>query len=307
VHPFRFGVQLDGAPTGAAWRDICRKVEGLGYSTLYVPDHFGDQWAPTVALTAAAEATTTLKVGALVYDNDYRHPVALAKELATLDLLSEGRLEVGLGAGWMKTDYDESGIPYDEPLVRVKRFEEGVQIIKSLLRDGTCTFKGDFYDINGAQGLPRPHGSTPFVIGGGGRRVLSFAAQHADIIGVNANLRAGVVGAEVAKTVTAERFEERIGWIRGAAGERFDDIELQVLTFLCAITDDREGLAEQMGPLFGLDGPAALEVPMTVVGTVDQVCDTLRERRERYGFSYYVFHRDEIEPFAPVVAALAGT
>src|SRR5687768_5107609 len=166
-----------------------------------MPDHFGDQWAPTVALTAAAEATRTLKVGALVYDNDYRHPVVLAKELATLDLLSEGRLEVGLGAGWMKTDYDESGIPYDEPLVRVKRFEEGVQIIKSLLRDGSCTFKGDFYEVTDAKGLPRPKGTTPLVIGGGGKRVLSFAAQHADIIGVNANLRAGVVGTEVAKTV----------------------------------------------------------------------------------------------------------
>jgi len=307
VNPFRFGIQLDGAPTGAAWRDLCRKVEDLGYSTLFVPDHLGDQWAPTVALTAAADATTTLKVGALVYDNDYRHPVLLAKEMATLDLLSEGRLEVGLGAGWMKTDYDESGIPYDEPLVRVKRFEEGVQIIKSLLADGSCTFKGDFYEITSAQGLPRPHRTPPIVIGGGGKRVLSFAAEHADIIGVNANLRAGVVGPEVAKTVTADRFQERIGWIRDAAGERFESIELQVLTFMCAITDDREGLAEQMGPMFGLDGAAALEVPMTVVGTVDQVCETLRDRRERYGFSYYVFHAGEIEPFAPVVAALAGT
>lgn len=307
MNPFRFGVQLDGAPTGPAWRELCRKIEDLGYSTLFVPDHFGDQWAPTVALTSAAEATTTLKVGALVFDNDYRHPVVLAKEMATLDLLSEGRLEVGMGAGWMRSDYEEAGIPYDDPSVRVKRFEEGVQIVKALLRDGTCTFKGDFYEINGAQGLPRPVGPTPLVIGGGGKRVLGFAAQHADIIGVNANLRAGVVGPEVAKTVTAERFDERIGWIRDSAGDRFDGIELQVLTFLCAITDDREGLAEQMAPMFGLDGPAALEVPMTVVGTVDQVCETLRERRERYGFSYYVFHRDEIEPFAPVVAALAGT
>ncbi len=309
MQPFRFAVQLEGAPSGLAWRDLARKVESLGYATLYVPDHLGEQWGPIVALTAAAEATTTLKVGALVFDNDYRHPVVLAKEMATLDLLSEGRLEVGLGAGWMKADYDQSGIPYDEPSVRVERFEEGVQIVEALWADGTCTFSGAHYQVAGATGMPRPFRSPrpTLLVGGGGRRVLSFAARHADIVGVNANLRAGTIGPEVAASVTAERFTERVAWIREAAGDRFAGLELQILTFVAAITDDRQGLAEAMAPGFGLDPVAALEVPMVVVGTVDQVCDTLRERRERYGFSYYVFHVDDIEPFAPVVEQLAGT
>jgi len=309
VHPFRFAIQLEGAASGPAWRALVRKVEALGYAAVYVPDHLGDQWAPTVALTVAAEATSTLKVGSLVYDNDYRHPVVLAKEMATLDLLSEGRLEVGLGAGWMRSDYDQAGIAYDEPAVRVARLEEAVQIMEALWADGTCTFSGDHYTVTDAIGQPRPFRSPrpTLLLGGGGRRVLSFAARHADVVGVNANLRAGHVGPEVAATVTAERFDQRVGWIREAAGDRFDQLELQVLTVVAAITDDRKGMAEGMAPAFGLDPAAALEVPMVVVGTVDQVCDTLRERRERYGFSFYVLHEAEIEPFAPVVERLAGT
>lgn len=309
MQPFRFAVQLEAAATGTAWRNMARTVEGLGYATLYVPDHLGEQWAPTVAITAAAEATTTLRVGSLVYDNDYRHPVVLAKEMATLDLLSEGRLEVGLGAGWMRSDYEQAGIAYDEPRVRVERLEESVQIMDALWSNGTCTFSGEHYTVTGAVGLPRPFRQPrpTLLLGGGGKRVLSFAARHADIVGVNANLRAGYVGPEVAATVTAERFAERVGWVRAAAGDRFAGLELQILTFVAAITDDRQSLAEALAPGFGIDPAAALEVPMVVVGTVDQVCDTLVERRERYGFSYYVFHEADIEPFAPVVERLAGT
>ena len=309
MHPFRFAVQLEAAADGRVWRGVARRIEALGYATLYLPDHFGSQWGPIVAMTAAAEATTTLKVGSLVLDNDYRHPVVLAKEMATLDLLSEGRLEVGLGAGWLKADYDQSGIPYDEPKVRVARFEEAVQIIEALWADGACTFAGEHYVVAEAQGMPRPFRSPrpTLVLAGGGKRVLSFAARHADIVGVNPNLRAGYIGPEVAASVTAERFEERVGWIREAAGDRFAGLELQVLTFVTAITGDRQSLADAVAPGFGLEPAAALEVPMVVVGTVDQVCDTLRERRERYGFSYYVLHEDDIEPFAPVVERLTGT
>lgn len=309
MQPFRFAVQLQGAASGPAWRDLVRKVESLGYAAVYVPDHLDDQWAPTVAITAAAEVTSTLHVGALVYDNDYRHPVVLAKEMATLDVLSEGRLEVGMGAGWMRSDYEQAGIPYDDPAVRVARLEEAVQIVEALWADGTCTFSGEHYTVSGAEGKPRPFRQPrpTLLLGGGGKRVLSFAARHADIVGVNANLRAGYVGPEVAATVTAERFDQRVAWIREAAGERFDRLELQILTFVASITDDRQGLAEAMAPAFGLDAAAALEVPMVVVGTVDQVCETLHERRERYGFSSYVLHADDIEPFAPVVERLAGT
>ena len=307
--PFRFAMQLNGAPSGVEWRDLARKVEDLGYSTLYVPDHFDDQWAPVVAITAAATATTTLRVGALVLDNDYRHPVVLAKELATLDLLSEGRLEAGIGAGWMRTDYEASGIPYDDPAVRVERFEEGLQIMKALWADGRCTFSGKHYEINDAKGLPRPYSTPhpPIVVGGGGKRVLSIAARYADIIGVNANLRAGAVGPEVAASSLPERFDERITWVKEAAGDRIDDLELQVLTVVAAVTDDRDGMAAMFAPAFGIDPEVALDIPMVLVGTVDQICETLHERRERWGFSYYVLHIQDIDTFAPVVERLAGT
>jgi len=180
MRPFRFGVQLSAAPDGKAWRDKARQAEDLGYSTLFIPDHFGDQWAPLVALTAAAEATTTLCVGSLVFDNDYRHPVELAKEIATLDLLTEGRVEFGLGAGWMKSDYDEAGIPYDRPGVRIERMVEGLHIMKDLWSTGTSSRPGKHYTVTGAQGLPRPHTSPypPVIIGGGGQRVLSICLLY---------------------------------------------------------------------------------------------------------------------------------
>ena len=309
MHPFRFGIQLSGAPTGAAWRDLARKVESLGYSTLYVPDHFDDQWSPTVAVTVAAEATTTLNVGALVYDNDYRHPQLLAKEMATLDLVTEGRVEVGIGAGWLKTDYEASGIAYDDPAVRVRRMEEAIVVMKALWRDGSCTFKGEFYELDGAAGLPRPHTlpHPPLVIGGGSRKVLGIAGREAQIVGVNPRLRSGAVDAETIATTGPEFWDQRVEWVKAGAGDRFDEIELQSLCFVCAVTDDREALAAHLAPSMGLDPAVALDIPVVVAGTVAQICDTLRQRRERWGFSYLVFHEAEIEPFAPVVAALAGT
>ncbi len=214
-----------------------------------------------------------------------------------------------MGAGWMRSDYDQSGIAFDEPAVRVARLEEAVQVMEALWADGTCTFAGEHYQVTGAPGLPRPfrRPRPTLLLGGGAKRVLSFAARHADVVGVNANLRAGHVGPEVAATVTAERFDQRVGWIREAAGDRFDQLELQVLTVVAAITDDRRGMADNLAPAFGLSPSAALDVPMVVVGTVEQVCETLRERRERYGFSFYVLHAGEIESFAPVVERLTGT
>ena len=140
---FRFALQVSKAASPAAWRELARKAEDLGYSTLYVPDHLDDQWAPMIAATVAAEATTTLRVGTLVLDNDFRHPVVLAKEAATLDVVTGGRFEFGLGAGWMTTDYEQSGIPMDAPSVRVARLAESLAIMRALWRDGSASFTGD--------------------------------------------------------------------------------------------------------------------------------------------------------------------
>lgn len=307
--PFRFAVQTSASPDGKAWRAKARMIEDLGYSTLFIPDHFGDQWGPIVAMTIAAECTERLIVGSLVFDNDYRHPVVLAKEMATLDLATEGRVEFGIGAGWLKSDYDESGMVYDPPGVRIDRMVEGLDVMRQLWRDGAANLKGEHYTIVNGQGQPRPHtaGGPPVIIGGGGKRVLSIAAREADIIGINPNLRSGYVGPEVAQSARGERYRERLQWIRDAAGARFDDLELLCLTFMVQFTDDSNAAYENLAPLFGLTPDEAREVPIALAGTAKEMADVLRARREEYGFSYVVVHEGEMEQFAAVVEELAGT
>lgn len=315
-HPFRFGLQAGAPPHGwaapgasGAWRDLARKVEDLGYSTLTVPDHLDDQLHPSVALMAAADATTTLRLGTLVYCNDYRHPVVLAKEAATLDLLSDGRLELGLGAGWMTTDYEAAGIRLDRPGVRIDRLAEAITVVKGLLADEPLTFAGRHYAITELNGTPkpvqRPH--PPIAIGGGGRRILTLAAHEADIIGLNISLTAGQIDASAGPTATAESTHEKVRWIRDAAGSRFDGIELQVRVHLAAVTDDVPALAEVMGPAFGLTPQQAIDSPHALAGTENQIVEMLQQRREQFGISYIGFGADALDAMAPVVARLAGT
>ena len=309
VKPFRFGIQTSSAPTAQAWRDRARQAEDLGYSSIYIPDHFGDQWGPLVALTVAAEATSQLRVGGLVFDNDYRHPVVLAKEIATLDLVSGGRVEFGIGAGWMKTDYEQSGIPYDRPGDRIRRMEEALAIFKSLWADGKATFAGDHYQVTDAEGTPapvqRPH--PPILIGGGGRRVLSLAAREADIVGINPTLTEGFVGPGAAASATAPACREKVGWVREAAGDRFADLELQCLTFFVQVVPNRDEVLANLAPLFSITPEEAGEVPLALVGTVDQISEQLQQRRDELGLSYWIIHEGEIESFAPIVAKLSGT
>lgn len=261
-----------------------------------------------MAMTVAAEATRTLRVGSLVFDNDYRHPVVLAKEIATLDLCSEGRVEAGFGAGWKRSDYDEAGLDYDGPGERVARLAEALAIMKALWSKGSATVEGSHYRVRGAQGLPRPFlASGPtVVVGGGSRGVLSLAAAEADVVGVNPSLATGRVGPETAASALPERYRERLGWIRQAAGERFCDLELQCLTFVAHVGSGGPERVEFMAPLFGLTPEAAAEAPVVLAGTVEQVCDTILARREEYGLSYWVVHDAEMEAFAPVVARLVG-
>lgn len=307
VHPFRFGIQLRNAPDGAAWRGLARKAEDLGYSTLFLPDHFGDTWSPTVPLTVAAEVTTALKVGALVYDNDYRHPLVLARDIATMDVMFPGRVEFGLGAGWMTTDYEQSGIALDSPGTRIARMGEALEIMRRLWSEDAVTFEGTHYRLNGATCRPRPAtvGGPPVIVGGGGRKVLTMAAQFASIIGVNPELTSGVAGVEAARSAVADRYHERIGWIREAAGDRFDQIELQVLVNIEQVVTNREEVFAGVAPLFGITAEQAADIPIVLVGTVDQICDDLVRRRDEFGFSYIVVH--DIDAMAPVVARLAGT
>jgi probable F420-dependent oxidoreductase len=311
-HAFRFAAQLSRSPDGTArgWADQARRAEDLGYAALLMPDHFGDQLAPVPALAAVAAATSTLRLGSLVFGNDYRHPIVLAKEAATLDVLSEGRFELSLGAGWMKTDYEEAGLTYDTPRVRVERFEEAVQVIVGLLRtDGPFSFEGTYYQVHEHTLLPRPvqQPGPPLIIGGGGKRVLSFAAQHADIVSINVNLREGTGGAETAPNASPERTREKVAWVKEAAGARFDDLELNALIGFVMITDDAEGMAKAMAPHFGISPDDALHIPLALLGTTDEMIEELQWRRAEYGISYWSIEADGWEELGPVVSKLAGT
>ncbi|MDZ4827400.1 MAG: TIGR03621 family F420-dependent LLM class oxidoreductase [Actinomycetota bacterium] len=305
--PFRFGVQVSQGESMSDWRDKARKIEDLGYSTLFMPDHFGQELAPMPAIAMAAASTTTLRIGSLVFDNDYKHPAILAKEAATIDVLSDGRVELGIGAGWMKSDYDALGLPYDSPAVRVDRFEEALAIIKGCFTGEPFTYHGEHYRVTDYASFPKPVGLLPILIGGGGKRVLSIAGREADIVGINPNLRAGEINAEAARDSLRERTDQKVQWIREAAGARWDDLEIQMRFFVCKITDDRNSLAEAIAPMFGVGPDEALESGSALVGTVDEVIDQLQQRRDRWGLSYVVVGDENVDEFAPVVAKLAGS
>jgi probable F420-dependent oxidoreductase len=306
---FRFALQASKAASPAAWRELARKAEDLGYSTLYVPDHLDDQWAPMVAVTVAAEATTTLRVGTLVLDNDFRHPVVLAKEAATLDVVTGGRFEFGLGAGWMTTDYQQSGITMEKPSVRVARLGESLEIMRAMWRDGSATFAGDHYRVTDAAGTPVPvtPGGPPLVIGGGGRRILTLAGRYADIVSIVPSLTAGYVGPEVAAESVVEKYTDRVRWAREAAGERAGDLEFQCWTVAVQVVPNAEDVLASLAPLFDLTPDQLRSAPLALIGTVGEITEMLRKRREELGFSYIVVHEAEMDALAPVIAELAGT
>ncbi len=306
--PFRFSVTAGGITNVTEFLDLARKTEDLGYSTLTIPDHLDGQLAPIPALTAAAMHTTSLRILTLVLANDYRHPVMTAKEAATLDLVSDGRLELGLGAGWMRADYDQAGIDYDKPSVRIRRLGEGVEIIRALLGPEQVTFDGEFYRIDALDGLPKPAQTrVPIMLAGGREKILNLAGRHGDIVGINPSLHAGVIDERAGATATPDATDQKVAWIKAGAGDRFDDIELQTRVHLAAVVDNREELSETMGPAFGMTPAESLDSPHALMGTTDQCIEQVQGWRERWGISYIGFSYDAIDQMAPVVAALAGT
>lgn len=308
LRPFRFGVQASSAKTRAEWVDLALRTEGQGYSCLTMPDHYDEQMAPVPALMTAANVTTTLRVGALVWDNDYKHPAVLAKELATMDVLSDGRLELGIGAGWLISDYEQMGIPYDSAKIRIDRFVEGIKVIKGAMAQGPFSFSGEHYTITGYNGTPKPIQAPcpPILIGGGGKRVLSIAAREADIIGINATMSAGVVGPDAISTMTAAAVDEKVDIVRVAAGARLADIEMNVRAFLVNITDDASGAAAGIATMMGVEQKMVEETPFALVGPPSKLIEDLLARRERWGFSYIIVGAEDIDSFAPVVSALNG-
>ena len=307
--PFRFGAISTGAADGPAWREKARRAEALGYSSLLVPDHFQAQWGPLVAMAVAAEATERLRVGTLVLCNDYRHPVVLAKEIASLDLASGGRVELGLGAGWKREDYDLAGLDFDPPGARIERMAEALRAMKALWSaPEPVRLAGRHYALAGAVGTPspisRPH--PPICIGGGGRRILSLAAREADIVSLNATLRGGAVGPGTLASASPAGFDEKLAWVREAAGERFAALELQCHCPFVTVGSEGRAAGEALAKQLGLAPEDAREFPLALCGTPDELCEALVRRRERWGFSYTIVPSDRMEAFAPVVARLAG-
>lgn len=308
MRPFRFGVQAKRTADAAGWRELAKRVEAAGYSVMTMPDHFDDQFAPVPALMAAADATTELRVGALVWDNDYRHPVVLAKELATLDVLSQGRLEVGLGAGWMISDYEQAGMDYDRPGVRIDRMVEGLEVVRRCFADGVFDYTGAHYTITGYDATPKPvqQPAPPVLIGGGGRRMLSVAARHADIVGINANMRAGVIGPDAVASLAAESVDEKVTWVREQAGDRVGDIEWNIRAFLVNVTDRPDHAVEALASALSVTSELVRESPFALIGPPGQLVEQLLQRRERWGLSYVIVGAEDVDAFAPVVAELAG-
>jgi probable F420-dependent oxidoreductase len=309
---FRFGAICSGKglADAPAFTEIARRAEALGYSTLFVPDHFVDHpFAPTIALTHAAAVTSTLRVGPLVLGNDYKHPVVLAREMATLDYLSEGRLELGIGAGWMTADYERAGLTLDRPAVRIARLAEAIAIIKGLFAPGEFSFDGVHFTVRGLDGQPKPvQHPVPFCIGGGGPKVLALAAREAQIVGVNANLRGGVGdSADAISSLTAAATDQKLDWLRDAAGDRFGDLEIQTLVGFTMITDDATPIYEGMAAHFGVKPDDARHAPVALVGSESEIIELLQQRRERWQMSYIVIDANSMEAFAPIVSALTGT
>ena len=310
MQPFRFGVNVWQAASRAAWVDKARKLEALGYAVLSVPDHLADFLAPLPALVSAAAATTHLRVGTYVLNNDFRHPVLVAREAATVDLLTEGRFQLGLGAGFMHAEYDQLGVRFDPGGRRVERLAEAVPILKGLFTGQPITFIGQHYHVTQHQLQPlpvqRPH--PPLLIGGNGPRLLTMAAQEADIVGLTGiSFRPGDQGPELSGwTVTG--VEERLQRIRATAGARYERLELSALVQRVEVTDHRYSAAEALaGRWPQLRAADILESPYVLLGTVDQIVEDLQRRRERWGMSYYVIFERDMDTFAPVVARLAGT
>jgi probable F420-dependent oxidoreductase len=311
--PFRFAVQLHTLPP-ESWAGRIRALEQMGYSTLFVPDHFGPQWDPTALLAAAAAVTNKLNVGSLVYDVDYRHPVVHAKAAATIQLLSGGRHEFGIGAGWMRTDYDEAGMTYDSPGTRIARLDEALQIIRSMWQNEHTTFTGQHYKItNIARAVDATFVNPKILIGGGGPKILRLAGRYADIVGINPTLAQGKIAAGTLADLAPEKIAEKLSWVREgaeAAGRSFSAIELNALVFMVAIKDNPKNLRAALSANTGMTPEQIADSPVFLTGPASEIRDTLQKRREQYGFSYIVIQSQDqavIEDFAAnVVAPLAG-
>jgi len=299
---FRFGVRHTGSTLEEGQR-IARKAEDLGFSTLVVQDHVDKQLAPWLALMSATAATSTLCLGTVVLNNDFRHPAILAKEAATVDVLTNGRLELGLGAGWLLADYQQIGLSFDAPGERLARLAETVQICKAFFTEETVTFHGKYHQIEALDAFPtttqKPH--PPIMIGGRQRRVLSLAARQADIVSISMLDPRGL-GLPQPPT-----YAEKVRWVRAAAGARYCHIELHVNVSHVEVTAHRQAALAQLATRLQMDPQDVLRSPTTLVGSVDAIVEQVHAWREQCDVSYFILPSRLMDTLAPVIARVAGT
>jgi probable F420-dependent oxidoreductase len=307
TRPFRFGAKGVKAGSAKEWTDMVRQAEDLGYVSFHMDDHFGNQLAVVPALMAAADATNSILVGPHVAGVDFRNPVMFAKECATIDLLSEGRFTLGIGAGWSAKDYAIAGIHQDDAVTRIDRLAEALAIMKGLWGEGPFSFDGTHYQVAESDGSPKPHSPIPIMIGGGGPKILGLAAREADIVGINPKIVGRAINPASMATAAATAMDEKLAAVRTAAGDRFDELELQVQIFVTVVTDTPQEVAEKLAPAFGLPPDVVLAAPFFQLGTVEQITENIQAMREQWGISYVLFQADGVGPMAPVVAKLTGT
>jgi len=306
MHPFRFGLTAGWVGTGGAWLAVARRAEALGYSVLLVPDHLTRQLSPVPALAAAAAVTTRLRIGSYVFANDYRHPLLLAREAATLDAVSMGRLEFGIGAGWRVSDYRQLGVAYDSAGRRIGRLAEALGIIKRLFAGETVTHDGPHYQVRRAHLSPQPvqKPRPPIMLGGGGPRMLTLAAREADIVSFVPQFNAA--GRPIVRQVTEGALVEKVATVRTAAGDRFDRLELNVFVAAAGMVGSGGSIAASvvaggMAAAVGLVGS-----PYALHGTRARLREILERRRERLGISFYAIPQPAMESMAPLVEDLTG-
>jgi len=299
ARPFRFSAVLRMAATGREWADKARRLEDSGFDTLLVPDHLvGPRFAPIAALTAAACATTRLNVGTLVFANDFRHPAILAKEATTIDILSGGRLEMGLGTGWMAHDYRQAGLTLDSPGVRIARLAEAIDVLKGLWGEGPFSYAGKHYTIDAMDQTPKPARRPRLMLGGGGPKMLALAAREADVINLTMRVKADGSGPDTADA-GPDAFRRKIDIVRAAAGDRFGGLELGTSILRIGPETETESWS-------AANPGAQADTPQVLIGSTEQICDRLRQWRDELGLTNFVLHHEhDLETFTPVVATLA--
>jgi probable F420-dependent oxidoreductase len=300
--PFRFCVATGGVKTAAGWRDLVSKVEGSGYELLTITDHIRQDMAPFTALATAAAVTTSLRFGTYVVCHGLRSPVIVAKEFATLDLLSGGRVEVGLGAGWLESDYSQTGVPFGTRPQRFERFVEYLEIVRRLLAGGSITFAGQHFSVSDATCVPSPARPIPLLIGGSRRRMLELAARLADTVSI-----APTTGADGRRACYWDHeIEQRVGWVRSAATGRPVPPEIDLAIHECRVLPQPKAVIAAVSAARGIRDDQIDSLPSVLVGSAEHVTELLLARRERWGASRVTIPESAVEEMAPVVARLSG-